>query len=366
MTPDARVAVVVPVHNDLRRTERFLESFRAVDYPHYTLVVVDDGSTDGTAAALAARHPRVVRLAGGGSLWWAGATNRGVRWALDRGYDYVLTINNDTRVAPDFLRTLVDAAECEPRAIVGSRVEILNRPGTVWALGAEMNWGKGEIFHLRGRGESVPSGTPDLLPAEALSGCGTLVPAACYREVGVYDARHFPQYHADAEFVLRAARKGWQAVVATRAVVWNDVPNSTTDKLRNWPARLFSRRSAVYWRPLLAIHLRYCPHRLRARSLWQFYGWYAWNNDARVRKLGWLLRPLREAWRKLEALLRTGPSGRRQAVDSPVRVPRVRHSEPVPSPRKIDTGSPGFARTGSGTLEPAAPARRVRHPDRAA
>jgi GT2 family glycosyltransferase len=304
MSANPRVAVVVPVHNGLTRTARFLDSFRQVDYPHYTIVVVDDGSTDGTASTLAARFPRVVRLAGGGNLWWAGATNRGVRWALDHGYDYVLTINNDTQVSPGFLGLLVDAARNRPRTIVGSRIDILGRPGVVWALGSEMAWEKGEIFHLLQRGETRLVDGPELLCTEALTGCGTLVPAACYREVGYYDAVHFPQYHADVEFVLRAARKGWQVLVQTRAVVFNDVTNSTADRVRTWAALVLSRRSAVYWRPLLAIHLRFCPHRLRARSAWQYYGWYFWRNDQRVQKFGWLLRPLREWWRRLETRLR--------------------------------------------------------------
>jgi GT2 family glycosyltransferase len=149
-----------------------------------------------------------------------------------------------------------------------------------------------------------------LLPTETLTGCGTLVPAACYREVGVYDAEHFPQYHADAEFVLRAARKGWRAFVQTRAVVANDVGNSGADRVRNWAALVLSRRSAIHWRPILAIHLNYCPHRLRFRSAWQYYGWYLWRNDERVQKLGFLLRPLREWWRRLEARLRPAPAPR--------------------------------------------------------
>lgn len=310
MTAVPRVAVVVPVHNDIQRTTRFLDSFAKVDYPNYSLVVVDDGSTDGTADVLASRYPRVVRLAGSGNLWWAGATNRGVRWALGRGYEYVLTINNDTKVSPDFLRLLVDAARRHPRAIVGSRIDILGQPGVVWALGSEMAWERGEIFHLRYRGTTLPAGDGPLLPAETLTGCGTLIPTSCFREVGLYDATRFPQYHADAELVLRAGRKGWQVFIEPRAVVWNDVPNSAADKVGNWAGWIFSRRSAVYWRPLVAIHLRYCPHRLRFRSVWQYYGWYFWRNDVRVQQFGWLLRPIRQWWRQLEARLRPDRSAR--------------------------------------------------------
>jgi GT2 family glycosyltransferase len=299
------VAVVVPVHNDVRRTARFLDGFAAVDYPRYTLVVVDDGSTDGTARVLAECYPHAVRLRGTGGLWWAGATNRGVRYALRHGHDYVLTINNDARVSPDFLGRLVAAAETHPRSLVGCRIDFLSDPGKAWAVGSSMRWAEGEVFYLGHQGEARVAGPGggSLVPVEALTGCGTLVPAACYREVGLYDAWNFPQYHADAEFVLRAGRRGYRAFVETRAVVYNDVPNSAAVQVqgRGWLEWLFSRRSAAYWRPVLAAHARYCPHRLRLRSLAQFYGWWFWRNDVRVRRLGWLIRPLAAGARRVAA-----------------------------------------------------------------
>src|SRR5262245_56876861 len=97
------VAVVVPVHGRLPLTVRFLESFRRVSYPRRQVVVVDDGSPDDTSGRLARDFPEVKVLRGNGKLWWAGATNRGVRYALRHGFDYVLTANNDAVCHPDFL-----------------------------------------------------------------------------------------------------------------------------------------------------------------------------------------------------------------------------------------------------------------------
>src|SRR4051794_27428093 len=100
------VAVVVPVHGRWPLTARFLESFRRVAYGRYQVVVVDDGSPDDTPERLATDFPEVTVLRGDGRLWWAGATNRGVRHALKRGFHYVLTVNNDVTVHPDFLGRL--------------------------------------------------------------------------------------------------------------------------------------------------------------------------------------------------------------------------------------------------------------------
>lgn len=254
MATSPRVAVVIPVHNKIELTARFLESFRAVEYPNYTIVITDDGSTDGTPTVLASRFPEVVVLSGDGNLWWSGGTNRGVEYALSHGYDYVLTINNDVSVAPDLLTRLVEKAESFPRSIVGSLICQMEQPEKVWAAGGYMNWPQDILFQLHHWGEdrsTVLATQPNPKEVDILTGCGTLIPAACFHEVGGYDVRWFPQYHADSEFVLRARKAGYKALVALDAVLWNDCANSSLVD------SMFSKRSVFYWRPHYAIRRRY-------------------------------------------------------------------------------------------------------------
>lgn len=267
MPSPPRVAVVVPVYRKLPLTLRFLNSFRRVVYPAATVVIVDDGSGDGTPEAVRAQYPDAVVLSGDGNLWWAGATNKGVEYALAQGFDYVLTINNDTLVEPDFLDKLVTTAEAPSgpdvpggpgRRLVGSRVMFLDPPDLVWALGGRMRWKQGQVFHLNGQGlttEAALQRVPGPTAVEVLTGCGTLVPVAAYRALGGYDAKMCPQYHGDAEFVLRAAKHGWPAVVEPHAVVYNDAINTSVNR------NPFSRRSPWYWRPWAAVMARYCPPR---------------------------------------------------------------------------------------------------------
>ena len=261
--PSPKVAVVVPVHGRLPTTLRFIETFRRVQYDSYRIVIIDDASPDGTAEVLARDHPDVTVLHGDGNLWWTGATNLGVRHALDHGFDYVLTINNDTVQKPDFLSRLVETAQRHAPCIVGSRIHFLDEPHRVWAVGSRTEWRGGDILSVCDRDvpEAELLARPNPAEVEVLTGCGTLVPTACFREVGLYDGRNFPHYHADSELVLRAARRDYRILVDLRAVIWVD--ESGPPKRKN----LFRRGSPIYWRPLLAAHLRYCPRRHLPMSL---------------------------------------------------------------------------------------------------
>jgi GT2 family glycosyltransferase len=139
---------------------------------------------------------------------------------------------------------------------------------------------------------------PELRPVDTLTGCGTLIPVDCFRETGYYDARRYPQYHADAEFVLRAGKRGWRALVHTKAVVWNDAENTAADTTTRVVEQLLSRRSAAYLRPILAIHRDYCPARLVVPSLAQYYARHFLNRDARLRGLRAMLKAVAQRFRK--------------------------------------------------------------------
>src|SRR5215813_1669796 len=116
------IYVVIPVHNRLDATWECLESLSCQTYQHFNIVLVDDGSTDGTAEHISQKYPEVAILRGDGNLWWTGATNLGVRYTTQhcREDDYVLTLNNDTVLPPEYLKTMMSLARGAPKSLIGS------------------------------------------------------------------------------------------------------------------------------------------------------------------------------------------------------------------------------------------------------
>ena len=103
--------VVIPVFNRIQLTTRCLESLLAQTDKGMDIIVIDDGSTDGTSEVIPERFPEVQIIAGDGTLWWSGAVNLGIQQALLSAApeDYILLVNNDTYFDPIFL------ARCPPR-----------------------------------------------------------------------------------------------------------------------------------------------------------------------------------------------------------------------------------------------------------
>ena len=136
-----RVAVIVLNWNGRDDTLTCLASLSAVDHRPLDVILVDNGSTDGSAEAVRVSFPDVTVLEIGQSLGFAEGNNVGLRHALSHGEDDVLLLNNDTEVAPDFISLLVDAVETMPEAgVSGPTIDYFDHPMAIWSAGGAIDW----------------------------------------------------------------------------------------------------------------------------------------------------------------------------------------------------------------------------------
>src|SRR5207247_6323209 len=97
--------------------------------------LVDNASTDGSADHIRGRYPQFALIVNDSNLGFAEGNNVGIRYLLERAFDLVLLLNNDTVVDPDCLRELKRAAETQPAAAYGATIYELSAPGRIWYSG---------------------------------------------------------------------------------------------------------------------------------------------------------------------------------------------------------------------------------------
>jgi GT2 family glycosyltransferase len=240
-----RVAAVVPVFNRLETTRSFVQSFRSQNYKNKVLVICDDGSTDGTAEFLK-EQADVVTVTGDGTLWWSGGTNAAIRKALELSPDYVLTVNDDSLLASDYLERLVAAALHFPGSIMASSLVQLQDPGRHWSLGASYLNFRNVLYVNDCFGARTSHISEVLAPTffiDTTPGNGVLYPADCFSKAGYFDETWTPQYHGDTLMIHRAASTGIVARLCQDAVIMNDMAHHLSEKTFD---PLLSRRSAFY------------------------------------------------------------------------------------------------------------------------
>lgn len=220
MAKAPHLCAVVIAYNQRKQTLACLRSLSGITYPAWTVLLVDNGSTDGTAEVVGQTFPQMCVLRLDENQGYSGGTNIGVARALAAGADYILLLNNDVWVPPDAPGALVAAAEADSTiAAVGPKVYYADEPQRLQSVGGIMDWrrmrgrliGEGEIDH--GQYERPRD-------VDFVVGCAMLIRAQAWYAVGEFDLAFF-LYYEDIDWCLRACRAGCRALYCPSARAWH-------------------------------------------------------------------------------------------------------------------------------------------------
>ena len=227
------VGIVIVNWNLVDDTLACLESVFQLDYPAFQVVVVDNGSTDGSAARIGAAYPQAAQIVNGENRGFAAGANQGLDWALARGCAYALVLNNDTTVAPDLLARLVAAGESDPQiGILSPRILYFDEPDRTWHLAARWHRWLPMPVH-------VWQADTELVEADFVSGCAMMLRRSLLEAVGGFDAGYF-MYGEDIDLCARAKQAGYRIVAVPGARMWHKVSVSAakaSTEMRYWRTR---------------------------------------------------------------------------------------------------------------------------------
>jgi len=218
--PASITTVVVLNWNSHEMTAECIRSLLAMDGADFEILVVDNGSTDGSVELLPEEFPQITVLPQERNLGFAAGCNVGIRHALANDAEHVLLLNNDTLVAPDFLREMLAAIQGDPRiGAVCPKIYFADQPERLWYAGADFSLWTGTAKH-RGWKE-VDHGQFDRHEEiTQATGCAMLVRCSAVRAVGLLDEQ-FWAYAEDLDWSVRFLRRRYLLAFAPKAHVWH-------------------------------------------------------------------------------------------------------------------------------------------------
>jgi len=207
-----------------RRPEHILACLQSLleqTHPICEVVVVDNGSNNGSLDRIRARFPTVTVIENSRNLGFAAGNNIGITHLLRRPVDYLLLMNDDAVAAHDMVESLVAVAEAEADVdILGPTICYQAEPDRVWSAGGTVTT-HGLTIHryLDQPVSAVPADPGDV---DYITGCVLLARSSMVQAIGALDERYFA-YFEDTEWCARARRAGFRLMHVPQAQAWHDI-----------------------------------------------------------------------------------------------------------------------------------------------
>lgn len=230
-TPSTAWAVVLH-YRVWRETENCVRSLMQSDYPDLRVLVVDNGSADGSDSELRARLPVEVQfLSLPANRFYAAGMNAGIAWVLEHSAScpWVLVLNNDTLVDPTMVSRLLEAARSQSNAgIIAPVIYYASQPERVWSAGAQSMCGWPFPREVASSGHRLALGEAPFT-VDYVTGCAMLLRREALERVGAFDTR-YRMYYEDADLCQRMRLAGYRVLVAPQAHMWHLVARTAAQE----------------------------------------------------------------------------------------------------------------------------------------
>lgn len=236
--------IVIPTYNRANDLLACLESLIKADIPAERIVVVDNHSTDDTVEQVRVNHPAVQLIPLAENLGATGAANAGFDAALAQGADYILRLDSDTIVAPDFIRPLLEVAAFDPMiGVVSPKIYFHDPPDVIWYAGVDA---KPFIFGTANdrRFEHDSSENSQLREVAYIWAAAMLIKREVLEKTGGFDTDFFV-YHEEIDFCERVRALGYRLMFVPNAFVWHKVGSSANS---SWTAFHWGRSKIILYR----------------------------------------------------------------------------------------------------------------------
>lgn len=217
-----KVGVVVLNLNGADVLRKCLQSIREVNYPNLEVVIVDNGSTDGSPKIVRREFPGFQLIENGKNLGVPEGQNIGVRHCLGLESDFVFVLNNDLIVDRETINELLRRSADDSIGVSGPIMYSAQNPADIQSAGGMIQWTKGSTYYLL-TGQA-PAQMPETFDIDYVG--LPFIKAEVLRKVGLFDPEYFA-YWEDADFCARVKHAGYRVISVSSAKIWHEGSHTT-------------------------------------------------------------------------------------------------------------------------------------------
>ena len=238
-----KVSIILLNWNGKQDTLECIESLYQISYSNYEIILIDNGSIDGSVEFFKEKYPEIEIIQNNENLGFAEGNNVGIRSVIPRGTDYILLQNNDTIVDSRFLDELVKAIENDKAVgIVGPTVYYYSSPKKIQSAGAKILWYIGRSRHLR-KNKFDDGNLGNIKEVDYIPGCSLLAKSELFSKVGYLNKSYFA-YWEESEWCIRVKKAGYKILYVPQAKIWHK-GGSTSSKISGFSEYHMTRN--MFW-----------------------------------------------------------------------------------------------------------------------
>ncbi len=262
------ICIIILNWNGFEVTRKCLLSLQKVNYRNYTIILVDNGSVDNSIDKLSEEFNKIDYLGLEKNYGFTGGNNKGIEYATEKyNPDYLLLLNNDTEVAPDFLSKLI-APFFNDKSVYATvpKIYFYDRKNIIWYAGGKVRKLTGNVKEF-GKNKQDSDATSIQRKVGFMNGCAALISKQAIKEIGLFDDRFFA-YSEDADYSIRIVKSGHTIVYVPDSIVYHKVSQTFKSNSNNWFKNYLATRNIVL------LQRKHLPRYLYPIFvLWFFFRW---------------------------------------------------------------------------------------------
>ncbi|MCU0533217.1 MAG: glycosyltransferase family 2 protein [Hydrococcus sp. Prado102] len=242
-----KISIIILNWNGKKDTLECLKSVQKIEYKNYEVVVVDNGSSDGSVQAIKSHFKDVKIIENGANLGFAEGNNKGIAYALEQGTDYVFLLNNDTIVESKILNNFLEVTEeYSEVGIFAAKIYYYDEPNKIWYAGAAWLPQKARFTQLGFNQIDDGFSWNEIKETAYACGCALLIKANVIKKIGMLEPKYFLTWE-ETDWCYKAYRAGYKCLFVPKAIVWHKVSASFSGGNQGLLVRYFMERNRLLW-----------------------------------------------------------------------------------------------------------------------